>query len=58
MFACKRCWFRLPRDLRLPIWSAYTVKDWAAHSEAMSDAMHWYAEEAASKADAEVTRWQ
>lgn len=42
-FACRPCWYRLPRDLREPITATYRV-DPDAHHHAMSDAVRWYAD--------------
>lgn len=41
LFACRRCWNRLPRDLQQPITSTHR-RDHSAHSEAMTDACRWY----------------
>lgn len=43
LFACRACWFRLPRDLRRPILGNHG-RDSQAHAEAMADAFQWYAE--------------
>jgi hypothetical protein len=40
-FACKPCWFRLPREIREKI-SAQYRRDAAAHRAAMREAMVWY----------------
>lgn len=56
MFACRPCWYRLPRDLRTPILTTWWSKDFAAHSRAMTDAMHWYRDEADSRAGTGYTR--
>ena len=42
-FACRGCWYRLPRDLRGPITAFYGV-DRFAHAEAMIEAADWYRE--------------
>lgn len=42
LFACKRCWFRLPRALRTAIWRAHGGTDGRAHVAAMADATQWF----------------
>ena len=42
-FACRRCWYRLPQQLRDPIRASYR-SDPHAHMIAMTDAMDWYLE--------------
>jgi len=42
LFACRTCWFRLPKDLRDPInhtWRSGDLDGWLAASE---DALRWY----------------
>lgn len=43
LYACRRCWFRLPVDLRRPISRNYGV-DFVAHAAAMGDAQRWFDE--------------
>lgn len=40
-YACIRCWFRLPSEIRQAITRNYRV-DPQAHAEAMLDAARWY----------------
>jgi hypothetical protein len=42
-FACKKCWFRLPEDIRKLIWK-YFNKDTGGHASALSMADDWYRE--------------
>ena len=44
LFACNRCWFRLPLVLRTRIWITYEAGPPAAlqHREAMRDGALWY----------------
>ena len=44
MYACKPCWFRLPRNLRDAISNAWLRGDYPAHRIAMADAAQWYAD--------------
>lgn len=44
LFACKDCWWRLPRELRLEI-SRTHRRDPIGHAEAMADASAWFAEQ-------------
>lgn len=41
-FACRRCWFRLPKPLRDALWDAYRRGSVTAHSEAMAACTRWY----------------
>lgn len=50
VFACRTCWFRLPREYRANIVDSYrSIRHGRqggrmAHARAMSDAMEWYRE--------------
>lgn len=43
VFACKRCWYRLPKRLRDDINHGWRY-DLALHQDATDEAMCWYAE--------------
>jgi len=45
LFACKGCWYRLPKDLQRPINATWRSGDRLGHSDAMSDACRWYDEQ-------------
>jgi hypothetical protein len=42
-FACKRCWYRLPEDIRIAISDAWRTHP-QAHRAAMRQAHQWYRE--------------
>ncbi len=42
-FACKSCWYRLPKQLRDDINFGWR-RDRILHLEAMADSMSWYAD--------------
>jgi hypothetical protein len=41
-FACKGCWFRLPKPMRNAIWDGWNDKPGANHTRALSVAAAWY----------------
>lgn len=45
LFACTPCWHRLPQEQRTLILTTRRANDYAGHSRAMVDAMHWYREQ-------------
>lgn len=42
LFACKPCWYRLPKKLRGWISNAWNAKAWESHARAMRTAVRWY----------------
>ncbi len=45
-FACSRCWYRLPVQIRSAISRSYRLGDGPAHRQAMREAHAWFAEHA------------
>lgn len=40
-YACRPCWFRVPKDMRQAIYAAWHASDHSAHRAAMADAKVW-----------------
>lgn len=42
-FACRRCWYRLPKIICDAIWAGFRSGDRNAHAHARREAYEWYA---------------
>lgn len=58
LFVCRPCWRRLPPERQTAILTTRWAGDLAAHSRAISDAMHWYTVDREDRAAATIREMQ